>query len=269
MTTRTGGWPRWARALSRRWTPCPSATNTGSARLMKRPLSTTPTTRRMRSSSRAGSAMGPAKRQSRMRLPPSVTNSSPAGDRRGRTSAANTSRAARVTSSPKATTSTGTGACVPSRSTSLAPSTTMARRRLALATIFSRSKAPPSPLIRFRVPRSTSSAPSIVRSICRCSAKEDQRNAGRPRLRRGSLRRWNADEAQALPMPAGQRLDRESRRRAGAEADDHALLDQLDRRLRRRALQRVAIGVGWEARRAHGLAAPAVALARIAAMAAL
>ena len=79
----------------------------------------------------------------------------------------------RTTSMPKATTSTGTGACVPSRSTSLAPSTMMASCRLALATIFSRSKAPPSPLIRFKVPRSTSSAPSIVRSIWRCSAKED------------------------------------------------------------------------------------------------
>ena len=65
----------------------------------------------------------------------------------------------------------------PSRSTSLAPSTMMASCRLALATIFSRSKAPPSPLIRFKVPRSTSSAPSIVRSICRCSANYD---SGRP-----------------------------------------------------------------------------------------
>ena len=51
--------------------------------------------------------------------------------------------------------------------------------------------------------------------------------------------------------------------------DDHALLDQLDRRLRRRALQRVAIRIGWDGGGAHGLAAPAVALARIAAMAAL
>ena len=82
-----------------------------------------------------------------------------------------------------------------------------------------------------------------------------ERNAGRLRLRRRSLRGGNADEAQALPMPPGQRLDRESRRRAGAEPDDHAVLDQLDRRLRRRALQRVAIGIGRERGRAHGLAA--------------
>ena len=59
---------------------------------------------------------------------------------------------------------------------------------------------------------------------------------------------------QALPMPAGQRLDRESRRRAGAEADDHAVLDQLDRRLRRRTLQRVAIRIGRTERHAGGAA---------------
>jgi len=40
----------------------------------------------------------------------------------------------------------------------------IARHRLAAATIFSRSNAPPSPLMRLSVPRSTSSAPSIVRS---------------------------------------------------------------------------------------------------------
>ena len=96
-----------------------------------------------------------------------------------------------------------------------------------------------------------------------------ERNAGRPRLRRGSLRRRNADEAQALPMPPGQRLDGERRRRAGAEPDDHAVLDQLDRRLRRRALQRVAIRIGWDAAALMAWPAPAVALARIAAMAAL
>src|SRR6516162_7855258 len=49
MITRIGGLPRWARALSRRRTPAASATKTGSARLMKSPLSTTPTMRLMRS----------------------------------------------------------------------------------------------------------------------------------------------------------------------------------------------------------------------------
>ena len=54
--------------------------------------------------------------------------------------APSTSSDSRVASSPKATTSTGTGVCVPSRSTSLLPSTTMASRWLAAATIFSRNK---------------------------------------------------------------------------------------------------------------------------------
>src|SRR5258707_58094 len=49
---------------------------TGSARPMKRPLSTTPTMRPIRFSSRAGSEIWP-KPQSRMRLPLSVTKGSP------------------------------------------------------------------------------------------------------------------------------------------------------------------------------------------------
>ena len=60
-----------------------------------------------------------------------------------------------------------------------------------------------------------------------------ERNARGLRLRRRSLRGGNADEAQALPMTPRQRLDRESRRRAGAEPDDHAILDQLAPRPRR------------------------------------
>jgi hypothetical protein len=47
-------------------------------------------------------------------------------------------------------------------------------------------------------------------------------------------------------MPPRQSLDRESRSRTGAESDDHAILDHLDRCLRRRALQRIAIGIAWE-----------------------
>ena len=72
---------------------------------------------------------------------------------------------------PKGTTSTGMG-CRSGhrRSTILLSSTTMAKRRLAAATSFSSSSAPPRPLIRFRVPRSTSSAPSIARSMWPCSS---------------------------------------------------------------------------------------------------
>ena len=69
-------------------------------------------------------------------------------------------------------------------------------------------------------------------------------------------------------MPPGERLDGEGRRRAGAEPDDHAILDQLHRGLRGRALEGVPLGAGLGSRRAHDWAAAAVALARMAAIAA-
>jgi hypothetical protein len=47
-------------------------------------------------------------------------------------------------------------------------------------------------------------------------------DSGHRCLRRGSLRRRDADKAQTLPTSPGQSLDRESRRRAGAEPDDLA-----------------------------------------------
>jgi hypothetical protein len=144
----------------------------------------------------------------------------------------------------------------------------MARRRLALATIFSQQGAAQA------LDQVQGAAFDLVGAVDRevdllMLGKGGQRNAGRPRLRHGSLRRRDADEAQALPMPPRQGLDREGRRRAGAEPDDHAVLDQRDRRLGRRAFQRVAVGIGRRGSGAHGLAAPVVALARIAAMAAL
>ena len=43
---------------------------------------------------------------------------------------------------------------------------------------------------------------------------------------------------------AGQRFDREVCRRAGTQADHHAVLDQRDRGLGRRALERIAIAPG-------------------------
>jgi len=64
---------------------------------------------------------------------------------------------------PVATTSTGSGDCVPRRSTSFPSSTIIRSLLLAWATIFSRSSAPPNPLMRFRL-GSTSSAPSTVKS---------------------------------------------------------------------------------------------------------
>jgi hypothetical protein len=83
------------------------------------------------------------------------------------------------------------------------------RRRLAVATIFSRSKRAPSPLIRLRVPRSTSSAPSIVRSICRCSANEV---SGMPAALACAAfaARWECRQSAGPAVTRGQSLDREA-----------------------------------------------------------
>ena len=265
MTTRTGGPPRWPCGLSRRWTPLASATKTGSGPADEQAALDHPDDaadallQPRRVGDRAEAAVedavaavgdeGLARRRQ-----PQLGDRRPAP--RGR---------ALVTSRPKVTTSTGTGACVPRRSTSLAPSTMMASRRLAAATIFSRSKAPPSPLIRFSVPRSTSSAPSMVRSIWRCSAKDVERNARGLGLGPRMLGGGNADEAQALAMAPRQRLDGEGGGRAGAET-------------RRSCRPRPARPpprppARFSASRsrciaAHDLASPAVALARMAAIAA-
>jgi len=88
-----------------------------------------------------------------------------------------------------------------------------------------------------------------------------QRNARRLRLGRRPLRRRDADKTQALAMASSKGLDGEARRRAGAEADDHGVPHQPHRRLRRGALEDVAV--------AHSLPRPARALARMAEMAAL
>ena len=79
-----------------------------------------------------------------------------------RNSASAPSMCLRVAARPKGTTSTGNGKA-PSRRTSFVSSAITAIRWEAAATIFSRSKAPPPPLISLSS-RSISSAPSTVRS---------------------------------------------------------------------------------------------------------
>ncbi len=96
-------------------------------------------------------------------------NPSPSSFSRKATSAPNDSKYATCVFQPKGMTSTGTGHCVPNAGESLLSSTMMISRLLDWATIFSRKKAPPPPLIRLRF-GSTSSAPSIVISISGCSS---------------------------------------------------------------------------------------------------
>ena len=109
-------------------------------------------------------------------------------------------------------------------STTLLSSATMTRRAVALATIFSRSSAPPRPLMRWSVPTSTSSAPSMVRSMRGLFGERGEREcrgrAPAPRSSPKSRRRRSAGRA------AADRLNDQRRRSAAPESDNHAVLDQ-------------------------------------------
>ncbi len=107
--------------------------------------------------------------QSRIQLPSSVTNTSLSPPRRTSTSAPRSVRYSSSTRHANCTTSTGNARWLPSCGESFASSTMITSRRLAWATIFSWSRAPPAPLIRLKS-GSTSSAPSIVMSTTGCSA---------------------------------------------------------------------------------------------------
>ena len=52
---------------------------------------------------------------------------------------------------------------------------------------------------------------------------------------------WNPHETRSLPITPRQGVERESRSRARAEPDDHAVPDQLGSRVSRRSLERVAV----------------------------
>jgi len=199
-----------------------------------------------------------------MRLPLSVTKGAP-DDMRMRALAPSTSSDSRVASSPKATTSTGTGACVPVHE---------------LAAVDDDSK----PVARGRhdllaQQRATQSFDQIeraefdlIRAVDReidlpMLAEGRERNVRRCGLGRRALRGGNTDEAQTLPMPPRKRLDRKSCRRTAAESDHHVILDQLQRRLGGGTLECVAIRVGRRGGRLHDVTAAAAALARMSAIA--
>ena len=88
---------------------------------------------------------------------------------------------------------------------------------------FSRSSAPPRPLIRFNVPSSISSAPSIVRSRRR-SWQTWSIGFRRHVLARAALRCGNGADPEAAAHPADQRLDGVMGRRSSAETDHHSIL---------------------------------------------
>ena len=170
-----------------------------------------------------------------MRFPLSVTKGAP-DDMRARALAPSTSSDSRVASMPKSTTSTGTGVARPKPIHHLAA---VDHDRKAVArggdNLLTQQGAAESPLIRLSVPRSTSSAPSIVKSIWRCSLNEDERNVRRLRPCGRALRSGNADKAQTLPTtPCKCFATVERRRRAAAKSNDHVTLDQLQPQPRRR-----------------------------------
>ncbi len=83
----------------------------------------------------------------------------------------------------------------------------------------------------------------------RCTAKEVSGMPSAAASRCRSFRGRNANKAKALAMASGKRLDGEGGRRAGAKSDDHAVLNQRDRRFRRLALERVPARPRWKGAR--------------------
>ena len=181
--------------------------------------------------------------------------------------APSTSSDSRVASSPKATTSTGTGVSRSKPVHQLAAvdddGKPVARGRDDL---LAQQRAAQS---FDQIERAAFDLVSAVdREIDLAMLAEGcERNVRRCGLRRRTLRGGNADEAQTLPMPPRKRLDCKSRRRAAAEPDHHVILDQLHRGLGGGALESVAVGARRGRRRVHDAVAAAAALARMSAIA--
>src|SRR5713226_2334802 len=150
-------------------TPIWDATRTAWAIFRNRPWPTTPGMPEIRTASFPGPRIGP-KCASRMWFPLSVRNTSSPSFRNS-TFAPSASSAAAAFFQPNGWTSTGRGVFVPRRRTSFESSTITTNFFDAAATIFSRNRAPPIPLIRSSF-GSTSSAPSTVRSSQKLSSRE-------------------------------------------------------------------------------------------------
>jgi hypothetical protein len=143
--------------------------------------------------------------------------------------AAAASTARRVAASPNGTTSTGSG-YRPSTETHFDRSAITTRAADAEATIFSRSKAPPPPLIRLRS-GAISSAPSTVSSSAGVSSSVVRGDAQRSRLFLSCRRAGDHDDREAGPHALTQHLDEIARRRAGAEPKPHARAHEIKRAL--------------------------------------
>ena len=141
-----------------------------------------------------------------------------------------------VAASPNGITSTGSGKR-PRTSTHLVSSAITIMRSDAAATIFSRNSAPPPPLIRLSA-RSTSSAPSTVRSSRSISSSVVSGILQRSRLGAGRFRGRHADHPHARAATfSPSRSTKCLRGRAGAEPELHAVLHMLQRARRRLPFQ--------------------------------
>src|SRR5712692_757148 len=150
-------------------TPIWDATRTTWATFRNSPWPTTPGMFEIRPASFRGPRIGP-KCESRMWFPLSVRNASSPSFRNS-TFAPSASSAAAAFFQPNGWTSTGRGVFVPRRRTSFESSTISTNFLDAAATIFSRNRAPPIPLIKSSL-GSTSSAPSTVKSSQKLSSRE-------------------------------------------------------------------------------------------------
>ena len=104
---------------------------------------------------------------------------------------------------------------------------------VAEATIFSRSSAPPPPLIR-RSCGSTSSAPSMVTSIVLNFIQRGQRNPQAGGQFLGMNRSGYAANLQSGLNPFAEKTNRVSRGRARSQADDIAIAHEAQAGARRR-----------------------------------
>ena len=148
-------------------------------------------------------------------------------DRRDRGRRAPRSMWRRVAARPNGTTSTGSGKA-PSADTSLEASAITAMRAEAAATIFSRRSAPPPPLI------SLSLRIDLVGAVDRQIelghlVERRQRDAEAVRLRERRLRGRDAARFSPPATFSPSEIDEMACGRAGAEAEPHAGLDELER----------------------------------------
>ncbi len=215
-----------------RRTPSGPARIAAWARPMNKPCSITPGIAESRLARACGSAMR-CNWASSSQCPPSVTKAWPFWPWRniagpGHPSSATTaSTLRRVTVAPNGAISIGSGKR-PSVATNFDASAMTIIFADADATIFSRSNAPPPPLIKVRS-GPISSAPSTVRSSSGVSSRVVRAMPSAGRLRARGFRGRDGDDVEPRPHPLAQQVDEVPGGRSGAEPKAHARAHEIDR----------------------------------------